>query len=418
MICSSRGSLLLLVFLFVFGLCFSVTARTWTSTSGSQIEADLTGFEDGAAILKKADGSELKVKVHQLSESDQAFLKEELKKNPVYRIREVALFPIKVDGKFGYIDVLGKVVIPPTYQKAEMFGGGLGLVEGPYPGFVNADGTPVIGVDKVGPGDAYRSFADGVAPFRKGSKWGLIDVTGKVILEPRYADIRSFSEKRAAVRVGAQDQWGIGKRGYIDPTGKMVIEPVYNEALDFSDGLGAVNLKGVYGSWGFVDSTGKVVIEPQFHRAYSFYGGIARAMPKEGGGFGLIYKTGKYVLSKEEKTEKQGGLSIKRTTWYHTENFGCGVAPVKFKDDLFLVDHKGKRASKKLPYRYVSQFVEERAIYQVDGLYGYLDTKGQVVIKATYENAKSFQNGLAFVETKTESAYIDQGGKIVWRGPK
>jgi len=123
-----------------------VLARTWTSTSGSKIEADLAGFENGVAILKKANGSELKVKVQQLSEEDQVFLKEELKKNPVYRIREVALFPIKVDGKFGYIDSTGKVVIPPTYRKAEAFAGGLGLVEGAYPGFVAADGTAGLSI--------------------------------------------------------------------------------------------------------------------------------------------------------------------------------------------------------------------------------------------------------------------------------
>lgn len=396
----------------------SVFARTWTSTSGTTLEAELSGFSDGKVTLRKADGGQLTLHVRQLSAEDQAFLKEELKRNPVLQIEDIALFPIQVARSFGYIDVTGRVVVTPTYRKAEPFSDGLGLVEGAYAGFINGGGVPVIGVDQPGPGEAYRSFSDGVAPFRKGSKWGLIDRTGRVILEPRFADIGRFSHQRAVVRVGSEDQWGIGKRGFIDPRGEVVIEPIYNEALDFSDGLAAVNLKSVYGEWGFIDPAGKMIIQPRFHRAYSFYDGLARAMPKEGGGFGLIDKSGEYVLSKSESRRKEGGAEITTTTWYVPGDFGCGVAPVSFRGDLFLVDQKGKKVTKNLPFRQIGQFVEGLASYVEGESFGYLDPSGKVVITAQYAEAGDFQNGLAMVMSETETAYIDRRGRTVWKGAK
>ncbi len=394
--------------------------RTWTSTTGSSLDAEYLGYENGQVRLKKADGAVLTVPVKMLSEMDKDFLREEFKRNPPLRIRDIPLFPVYIDGKFGYIDGNGKGIIPPRFSKAEPFSEGLGLVKGTHAGFITADGTVVVGVDEAGPGDRYQPFSEGRAAFEKEGKWGLINQKGEVILEPRYAEIGPFSHGRAVVRIGPQDTWGIGKRGFIDRTGKMVIEPVYNEALDFSDGLAAVNLKGVYGEWGFIDPNGTMIIKPQFHRAYSFYDGLARAMPKGGGGFGLIDKQGHYVLSKSKaKSSKQkvGGFTVEtsRESWHTPGDFGCGVAPVYMEGNLYLVDQRGKKVSKALPYNSVSQFVENLAVFEKDGKYGFINPRGQVVIQARFRSAKPFQRGLAIVRTDQGSAYVNPRGQIVWQ---
>jgi len=405
-------------FLLYTGRCVA-EVRTWTSTSGTTLEAEYVGYENRKVTLRKPDNTTIQVDVRQLSEADRNYLREEFRKNPPVRIRDIPLFPIRAEGKYGYIDTTGRVVIPPRYSRAEPFSDGLGLVKGQYPGFITADGVVVIGVDEAGPGDAYKPFSEGLAPFRKDGKWGLLNRKGKVIMEPRFADIGPFSHGRAVVRVGAQDSWGIGKRGFIDTTGNVVIEPVYNEALEFSDGLAAVNLQGVYGQWGYIDPQGRMVIEPQFHRAFSFYDGLARAMPKDGGGFGLIDKRGKYVVSKagkKSRREKVDGFTVQiaREAWHVPGDFGCGVAPVYMEGELFLLDQKGKKVTKALPYRSVAQFVEDLAVFEQDGKYGYLNTRGVAVIPATFKRAEPFHRGLAKVQTDTGSAYINPRGSIVW----
>lgn len=56
-------------------------------------------------------------------------------------------FPVQVDGKYGFIDRTGKIVIEPTFES--------------------------VGI-----------FAEGLADAKSGGKWGLIDRTGKLIWEP------------------------------------------------------------------------------------------------------------------------------------------------------------------------------------------------------------------------------------------
>ena len=68
---------------------------------------------------------------------------------------------------------------------------------------------------------------DGLIAFCRGGKWGFVDLAGTVVIEPCYAQARSFSSGLAAVYT---DQWG-----FIDPTGTMVIEPQFTDALYFDD---------------------------------------------------------------------------------------------------------------------------------------------------------------------------------------
>lgn len=62
--------------LILFGLMLgtaSLSARTWTSTSGSTIEAEMVSSNSMGVNLRRADGSELFVKFEQLSEADREF---------------------------------------------------------------------------------------------------------------------------------------------------------------------------------------------------------------------------------------------------------------------------------------------------------------------------------------------------------
>ena len=56
-----------------------------------------------------------------------------------------------------------------------------------------------------------------------------------------------------------------GKYGYIDRTGKIVVNPQFDYARDFSDGMAVVGI-GDYLSqkYGFIDKTGKIGVNPQF----------------------------------------------------------------------------------------------------------------------------------------------------------
>jgi hypothetical protein len=64
-------------------------------------------------------------------------------------------------------------------------------------------------------------------------KWGYIDKTGALVIQPQFDSASGFSDGLAAVQQG--QKWG-----YIDKTGAPVIQYQFSGANDFSDGLAAV----------------------------------------------------------------------------------------------------------------------------------------------------------------------------------
>ena len=56
----------------------------------------------------------------------------------------------------------------------------------------------------------------------------------------------------------------MGRWGYIDKTGKVVINPQFEKAQPFSEGLAAIRLGR---KWGFVDRSRKMTINSQFDDA-------------------------------------------------------------------------------------------------------------------------------------------------------
>lgn len=90
-------------------------------------------------------------------------------------------------------------------------------------------------------------FIDGIARVKRGRKWGFIDETGKVIVEPKYDFVWFFCEGFAEVKV-------CGGWGFVDKTGKEVVKPKYKEVGYFDGGFAEVIRPN--GKYGKVDARG------------------------------------------------------------------------------------------------------------------------------------------------------------------
>lgn len=64
-------------------------------------------------------------------------------------------------------------------------------------------------------------------------------------------------------------------------------------------------------------------------------------------------------------------------------------------------------------FEYAEPFSEGLAVVRVDGMYGYIDMTGNVVIEARYQGAGRFSYGLASVYRFGKYGYIDKKGKAV-----
>lgn len=64
-------------------------------------------------------------------------------------------------------------------------------------------------------------------------------------------------------------------------------------------------------------------------------------------------------------------------------------------------------------YSNVEKFSEGMAAVQIDGKYGYINEKGEMVIPAIYEYANVFKMGEANVKKGSKYFYIDKTGQAV-----
>ena len=335
-----------------------------------------------------------------------------------------SLFPVEKDGKFGYIDRTGKIIIPLQFDGANEFHEGLALVTADGKKlFIDTTGRVVIKPDF----DIVDDFSEGVAAVNIGQrripnigvisipgKWGYIDKIGKLVIPLKFTHAEDFSEGLAAINDGDRD-----RGGFIDHTGKILFEVPLDVTLGFHEGVVGVLLKGTVA---YFDRAGKrLSISTEYGpKSYSFSEGVVPISTK--GTWGFMDQTGKLVI--EAKFED-------------AENFSEGLAPVKVKGEVVWcpADSSGNRSGATMMYGYIDKtgkmiipavfnsaepFSEGvAAVSKCDDAY-FIDKSGKTVISGNFRYASSFSGGLARTETMTKDdllfSYVDKAGKIVW-GP-
>lgn len=143
------------------------------------------------------------------------------------------------DGKYGYLDPDGNLVIPCQYDRAGLFHDGRTFVAiGKKWGIIDRTGRAVLPIEYDNSG--YRAEAyiyhDGLALIEKNKLYGYVDIEGRPVIYPSFSNAYQFSEGLAPVYVGA---WG-----YIDTKGEFYIPPVFDIASPFKYGRAEVSYKG------------------------------------------------------------------------------------------------------------------------------------------------------------------------------
>lgn len=226
------------------------------------------------------------------------------------------------DGRWGFLDGLGNVVVPAKYlqpgksspHSGPEFSFGLAVVRTEAGEFVYIDRSGTIRVRAPKDAEFAGPFMDGLACIRHADgKYGFITCSGNEVVGAEYSCAGGFREGLAPVSrnttAGYHENenpsnaflaWGNDKAdrwGYIDVAGKTAIEFRFNRAGRFSEGLarvveGGPALRG--GKWGYVDQTGRYVIPPKYDWAYDFKAGVAEVW--KDGKILYIDRTGKVLI--------------------------------------------------------------------------------------------------------------------------
>lgn len=148
---------------------------------------------------------------------------------------------VRLNDRYGYIDMDGQEVIHPQFESAENFNEGLA------PACIKQCN------------ELYPSF-------------GYIGVDGQWAIKPMFKTAKPFSEHMALVSVDGPDH--LGAYGFIDHNGTFVIKPAFEKAKGFSEGLAAVYTREQ--GYVFIDHNGSRAFKKGFlFDANSFDHGIA-----------------------------------------------------------------------------------------------------------------------------------------------
>jgi hypothetical protein len=348
------------------------------------------------------------------------------------------------DNKWGFIDKLGKEIIPCKYDKVDDFCCGVCVVGANEKlGIINKYGesvTPII-YDFI---DSFSSI-DSLARASLGGRQGILNNYGNVIIPFEYDEIFNFNEGLALAKKD-------NKYGCIDKSNKVVIPFKYDGKgfeNGFSDGLIALEKDGDYG---YLDKQGNVVIP--FDKKFNgspFSSGFATISK---GGIGcdvvngnivfrtpepfmmaFIDKTGKQVTDFcecEYKGFRNGYCVVEdgRTRLSGLiDSYGNMVVPAQYlfvasgwiKDDLVCVmSYSRKKGFVDLrtghliiPCEYEGSgffFSEGLCFVEKNGRCGYINMSNQIEIPLIYDCAHDFHEGFAVVERYGKYGYVDRYG--------
>lgn len=273
------------------------------------------------------------------------------------------------EGKYGFIDQTGKLVIDMEYDKASDFHEGLACVKakGKY-GYINAEGTVVIpfewdqaldfydGIARVFSGtcdeygypmdgtyslidtqgnvrctlnwEAVRGIEEnGLLAVKERGKWGFVDLNNVVVIEPQWDDVGGFADGIAEYQSGE-------KYGYLREDGTKLTECIYDFATRFVDGYALVEQNGVRAFLNTDGETGDPLLFDYI--SISFSGGVAHAFNGTLSEYGFPEEGVHYLIDMQGKPLTEGLQLGKRNVLIH------GIWCVKMEDRGVAIDKTGE----------------------------------------------------------------------------
>lgn len=298
------------------------------------------------------------------------------------------LYRFVKNGKAGYIDPTGRVVVPATLDAY---------------------------------GNSGAEFHDGLLEIAVANGKD-IDRTGKVVLNPGLLRGWDFSEGLAVAMRKGEKLWG-----FIDTSGKFAISPRFETypngyVYSFSDGLAMFE---TYGKFGYVDRSGEFVIKPEFLDGTSFRNGAARVVASGPCAYlpdgpcsspRLVGGDGTAATPSCKFTYIDGtGRVISQMQFDFGRDFSEGLAPVRIGKLWGFIDTSGSLVISAM-FEDAEPFASGLARIREHDLYGFADKSGNVVIPARYKYAESFIDGLAVVTDEDRFMYIDRRGRRAFPG--
>lgn len=331
---------------------------------------------------------------------------------------------VKKDGKYGIINLDGKVIFEPKYDSIKAVPG----IENAYQvevnhlyGIIDSEGNKILEpkyLEIINLGDDNKS---GYIVKDENGKYGIVDYSSNPILENKYDSISKVYANDYYVVV----QDGIKKLIYKDGTDKLTSG--FDDIVEIlkSKDSGVIFTKG--GKYGIMDMSGNVLISAEYEDLKEAKSGILIA--KKDGKYGVIdmQKAEKIAfqytnITYNDKADIYFADSDEFNTTVYNNNFEAKVTGM-------LLDCDNDNGYMKIAVgddiRYYNFKFEEKTDVEVlsshnlfvskkDGKYGFVDKDGKVVVDYIYDDATEQNNyGFAGINKDGKWGSIDSKGNVV-----
>jgi WG containing repeat len=336
-------------------------------------------------------------------------------------------FLIEKDGRYGYVDLKGDLVIPAIFEQALNFSGGISLAKVPgdsryaeidtsgkindylptnlmpvQPEFYGYSGYVFMWSGLCGNGlievwVSNKSEVDGE------KKTGIYNLKKRRLMPlPPSAALGKFSDGLATISSFRNSNDGLSSKingiGFINQDGELAVPIKYDQTFQFGDGLCPVRLGK---RWFFIDNTGReaITLPQNCLRAASFKDG--RAAIELGN-----QDAASTTPSTNQRWIYHPSCMIHKHRWAFIDTSGKIVIPGK----LTLSHPTGPSFSDGL--------LPARSGTLPSCPVGFVDRDGRWAIPAQFKGAYSFVDGIAQVWIPDEAFSQENWNKKIARGPE
>ena len=182
-------------------------------------------------------------------------------------------FAVQKNGKVGYMNTQGKLVIPTIYDDLQdpddkydetwansVVSNRIVVAKNGKYGVIDTNNKTIVPFNNKY--EYIDSFSEGMAAVQsKAGKWGFINLDGKEVIAPQFDGLDGSLGGYYGFNEGLVGVYNGKKWGFITKTGKVAVPFIYDEIRPFSEGLAGV-LKG--DKWGFINGANKTIIPFQY----------------------------------------------------------------------------------------------------------------------------------------------------------
>jgi hypothetical protein len=323
------------------------------------------------------------------------------------------LIPFSYNGRYGYINSEFNIVIEPRFINAEHF---------------STDGFAIVSFGSSNP--------------------GIIDINGNVIksldhglINYIYGDLfyfYDFGETNDTYIIRIKDNKIIARQtgypGKLSEKGYMLASFSYDERrfvfIDFDGNKVLTHLNMTRLSYSFFEQRASISFEDWVHQIidmegnvvgnikFSYLGqryseGLIPAKSLEGGVTGYVNRSGSFAFTVPFLTE---GIPM-------ATNFRGGYAAIKTNASPSIwkiINAQGRIVSDNIFVSNMQDFSDGLSLVSIfdpttrEHKYGYINTRGEYLVRPVLENADSFENGYARIVYNGKEGLLKTNGRVIW----